>query len=61
MNEKRSPIVKMCIRDRAWTEDEEARLKDEFEREVPMEGILKRHHRNYGGIKARLKKLGLIE
>lgn len=45
----------------AWTEDEEARLKDEFEREVPMEEILKRHHRNYGGIKARLKKLGLIE
>ncbi len=44
-----------------WTREEEAELRDEFEREVPMEEIARRHHRKPGGILARLRRMGLTE
>ncbi len=46
---------------KGWTEQEEKLLRDEFESELPMAEIARRHERNPGGIKARLKKLGLME
>lgn len=46
---------------RSWTDEEDAQLRDEFEREVTIAEIARRHERNRGGIQARLKKLGLIE
>lgn len=45
----------------AWTDEEEERLRDEFESEVPLREIAKRHARTSGGIKARLQKMELIE
>lgn len=46
---------------RGWTEEEENRLRDEFERGVDIAEIARRHERNPGGIRARLKRLELIE
>lgn len=46
---------------RSWTEEEEAQLRDEFEREVSIAEIARRHERTAGGIRARLKRLGMLE
>ncbi|MDE6434649.1 MAG: hypothetical protein K2L07_10540 [Lachnospiraceae bacterium] len=45
-----------------WTNEEQESLIHEFtEEELTIEQIAILHHRNPGGIRARLKKLGLIE
>lgn len=44
-----------------WTADEERQLRDEFERDVPIPEIAKRHQRKVGGIRSRLKRLGLLD
>ncbi|MCM1296441.1 MAG: hypothetical protein NC311_12960 [Muribaculaceae bacterium] len=45
-----------------WTEQEQETLIHEFtEEELTLEQIASLHHRKVGGIRARLKKLGLIE
>lgn len=45
-----------------WTEEEQESLIHEFtEGELSLEQIAGLHHRKVGGIRARLKKLGLIE
>lgn len=46
---------------RGWTEEEENRLRDEFEQGIDIVEIARRHERNPGGIKARLKRLELID
>lgn len=44
-----------------WTTDEEEKLKQEFESGLSISDIARMHKRNSGGIRARLKKLGLID
>ena len=44
-----------------WTEEEEARLIKEFYQGLSMSEIASMHNRKKGGIRARLKRLGLIE
>ena len=45
-----------------WTEDEEVRLIDAFmDEKLSIKEIAKRHNRQAGGIRARLKKLRLVE
>ncbi len=45
-----------------WTEDEEVRLIDAFmDEKLSIKEIAKRHNRKEGGIRARLKKLRLVE
>ena len=44
-----------------WTEREEAQLRKEYEGELPISEIAKRHQRKAGGIRARLQKLGLLD
>ena len=45
-----------------WTNEEQERLVQEFiEEKLAIEQIAQIHHRKVGGIKARLKKIGLIE
>lgn len=45
-----------------WTNEEQERLVQEFiEEKLTIEQIARIHHRKVGGIKARLKKIGLIE
>ncbi|WP_353143515.1 3'-5' exonuclease [Acinetobacter pragensis] len=45
-----------------WTEDEEVRLIDAFmDEKLPIKEIAQRHNRKIGGIRARLKKLRLID
>ena len=45
----------------AWSEQEEANLRDEYESELPLREIARKHERTVAGIKARLLKMGLIE
>lgn len=45
---------------KAWTEDEERRLKDEFNSNEPIPLIASRHGRTSRAIEARLEKLGLL-
>lgn len=44
-----------------WSSEEEAKLKEHFSRGIPIEDIAVLFQRQEGGIKARLKRLGLIE
>ena len=44
-----------------WTKEEENKLIEEFNRGLRISDIAKLHNRNNGGIRARLKRLGLIE
>ena len=45
-----------------WTEDEEVRLIDAFmDEKLPIKEIALRHNRKIGGIRARLRKLRLID
>ncbi|MBQ8196885.1 MAG: DUF1351 domain-containing protein [Clostridia bacterium] len=44
-----------------WTEEEESRLVKEFNQGLSVDEIASMHNRKEGGIRARLKKLGLIE
>lgn len=44
-----------------WSAEEEQQLRAEFDGEIPVAEIAKRHMRKAGGIRARLKKLGLME
>lgn len=44
-----------------WSDEEEKQLRAEFEGEMSIPEMAKRHMRKAGGIRARLKKLGLIE
>lgn len=44
----------------AWTEEEEQQLKEEYKSGVEIKEISEIHHRSAGGIKSRLKKMGLI-
>lgn len=45
----------------AWSAEEDERLKQEFQEGMTMAEMARRHSRTRGGIKARLKKHGLIE
>lgn len=45
----------------AWTEDEDRRLREEFESGMKISEIARGHGRTSGGIRARLKKEGLID
>ena len=44
-----------------WTKEEESKLIEEFNQGLKISDIAKLHNRNNGGIRARLKRLGLIE
>ena len=44
-----------------WTEEEESRLVKEFNQGFSIDEIASMHNRKEGGIRARLKRLGLIE
>ena len=44
-----------------WTPEEEKQLLEEFSNGMKIAEIAKIHSRNVGGIRARLKKLGVIE
>lgn len=46
---------------KSWTEEEEKVLREQFEAGMKMPEIARQHNRTRGGIRARLKKLGLIE
>ena len=45
----------------AWSEEEDERLKQEFQEGMTMAEMARQHSRTRGGIEARLKKHGLIE
>ncbi|MCI8695731.1 MAG: hypothetical protein HFH99_02945, partial [Lachnospiraceae bacterium] len=45
----------------AWSAEEDERLKQEFQEGMTMAEMARQHSRTRGGIKARLKKHGLIE
>ncbi len=45
----------------AWMPEEERQLREEFESELPIEEIARKHERSTGGIVSRLRKMGLIE
>ncbi|MCI9141094.1 MAG: DNA helicase RecQ [Lachnospiraceae bacterium] len=45
----------------AWSEEEDARLDQEYESGMKIPEIARRHSRTSGGIRARLKRHGLIE
>ena len=44
-----------------WTEDEEARLKEAFQRGETIDALAENHQRTIRAIEARLEKLGLIQ
>ena len=44
-----------------WNKDEEFKLIEEFKQGLSIFDIAKLHNINNGGIRARLKRLGLIE
>ena len=44
-----------------WTEEEERRLSEEFDKGLSIAEIADIHKRTEGGIKSRLRKLGFIE
>jgi hypothetical protein len=44
----------------SWTEDEEHRLKKEYQKNMPLADIATRHGRTVRAIEARLEKLGLL-
>lgn len=44
----------------AWTEEEEERLKEEYQSGMKIKEISEVHHRSEGGIRSRLKKMGMI-
>ena len=44
-----------------WPNDEDARLKRVYEREVTISQLAKNHGRTEGAIRSRLEKLGLLE
>lgn len=43
----------------AWTEEEDARLDEEYRSGMKISGIAKEHERTRGGIRARLKRYGI--
>ena len=45
---------------KGWTEEEERRLKDEFNRSEPVPLIATKHGRTIRAIEARLERLGLL-
>jgi hypothetical protein len=45
---------------KGWTEEEEQRLKDEFNRSEPVPLIATKHGRTVRAIEARLERLGLL-
>ena len=50
------------MKGKLWTVEEEDQLIEEYTIfKLPIQEIAKKHQRNYGGIRARLKKLHLIE
>jgi hypothetical protein len=44
----------------AWTPEEDARLRSEFETTTDVAGLAARHERTRGAISARLVRLGLL-
>lgn len=46
---------------KAWTEDEEWQLKEEYEQKMAIAGIAKKHGRTVRAIEARLERLGLLK
>ena len=44
-----------------WSETEEKKLREEFESELSLQEIAKRHQRTTGSIRTRLRRLGCIE
>lgn len=46
---------------KAWSNDEENKLIEEYKQGLTISKIAKLHNRKSGGIRARLRKLGLIE
>ncbi|MBR6568840.1 MAG: RecQ family ATP-dependent DNA helicase [Clostridia bacterium] len=44
-----------------WSDEEENQLQNEFDSEIPLREIAKRHQRSTGAIKARLRKMELID
>ncbi len=44
----------------AWTEEEEQQLEEEYKLGIKIKEISEIHHRSEGGIRSRLKKMGLI-
>ena len=61
--QEKNPLkANYSMRGQLWSKDEEDKLIDEFiEQKLSIGEIAKLHGRNTGGIRARLKKLGLIE
>jgi hypothetical protein len=45
---------------KAWTEEEERRLKDEFSADDPIPLIASKHGRTIRAIESRLEKLGIL-
>lgn len=48
-------------RNMPWSSEEDAQLREEFYADVPLKTVMQQHHRTSGAIRARLKKLGLLE
>jgi len=46
---------------RPWSEDDDRRLKEMFEDDVPLKALCKEFGRKSGAIRSRLVKLGLVE
>lgn len=62
INEEQKMPTKRYMKGQHWSEDEEKKLISEYmEEKLTIREIAKLHSRNIGGIKARLKKLELIE
>ncbi|MBP3646358.1 MAG: RecQ family ATP-dependent DNA helicase [Clostridia bacterium] len=58
MDEQR---LKSAHKGTRWTEEEDAKLKNEYFSEVPIQEIATRHGRTLMSIRLRLQKLGMIE
>ena len=57
-----APVITYSMKGQLWSKEEETRLVEEYaELKLDISEIAKLHNRNNGGIRARLKKLGLIE
>ena len=54
------PILESMV-GKPWTKEEETKLIEEFNRGLQLQDIATLHNRKNGGIRARLKRLGLIE
>src|SRR5690348_11275153 len=61
MSDSQTPPPLPARQGQAWTNEEDRRLYDSFLAGQPIDSIASVHRRSAGGIRARLRRLGLID